>query len=467
MELSDFEKIKENWDAVLTNIKGEFVDEILDVSYKMWIQPLKPGYMKRDEDGNQILYIEVPDTAEFPGSVYQRLVSRKYTPYIRASIQIVTGVICRPEFYVRETAKKDPELINRPRQVAASTLVASSLNPRYTFDNFVVGKNNQFAHAVALAVAEAPGEAYNPLFIYGGVGLGKTHLMQSIAHSILQKNPETKILYVTSETFTNELIESIRNRDSYSTAQFRNKYRNIDVLLIDDIQFIIGKESTQEEFFHTFNALYEAKKQIIISSDKPPKDFATLEERLRSRFEWGVPVDIQSPDYETRVAILRKKEELDGFNIDNEVIQYIAANIRSNIRELEGSLNRIVAMSRLNNREINLEMAQEILKDMINPEDTPALTPDFIIQMVADHYGISEADLKGQKRNKEIAYPRQIAMYLCREMTDTSLQQIGSVLGNRDHSTVIHGLDKVSTDLKRNPELETQISALKKKINAH
>ena len=466
MELSDFEKIRKNWDAVLSYIKEEFIDEILEVSYNMWIQPLKPGYMKRDEDGTQVLFIEVPDTEEFPGEVYKRLVSRKYTPYIRAAVKIVTGVVCRPEFYVRESMKKEPELINRPQQVAASTLVASSLNPRYTFENFVVGKNNQFAHAVALAVAEAPGEAYNPLFIYGGVGLGKTHLMQSIAHSILQRNPETKILYVTSETFTNELIESIRNRDSYSTAQFRNKYRNIDVLLIDDIQFIIGKESTQEEFFHTFNALYEAKKQIIISSDKPPKDFATLEERLRSRFEWGVPVDIQSPDYETRVAILRKKEELDGINIDNEVLQYIASNIKSNIRELEGSLNKVVAMSKLDNREINVEMAQDVLKDIIDPGAKPEITPQFIIQAVAEHFNIPELDLVGQKRNKEIVYPRQVAMYLCREMTNAPLQQIGQCLGGRDHTTIIHGMEKISTEIKVKPDVESTISILKKKISA-
>ena len=469
MEQNIIDRIKSNWNEVLDYIRNEF--EIAEISFNIWISPLKPSYTEKDENGGTVLAIQVPDTQNLPAFVFRNMLTRKYAPYILVAIEEKTGIKCTGLKYVTDEGNQTQaqgKLIDPvQRKVDPATLSIANLNPRYTFDTFVVGQNNNIAHAASLAVAENPGGLYNPLFIYGGVGLGKTHLMQSIAHFVLQENPGAKIRYVTSEVFTNDLIDAIRSKNNYTTTEFRNKYRNNDVLLIDDIQFIIGKESTQEEFFHTFNTLYEAKKQIIISSDKPPKDFEMLEERLRSRFEWGLTVDIKPPDYETRMAILRKKEELDGFNIDNEVIQYIAANIRSNIRELEGSLNRIVAMSRLNNREINLEMAQEILKDMINPEDTPALTPDFIIQMVADHYGISEADLKGQKRNKEIAYPRQIAMYLCREMTDTSLQQIGSVLGNRDHSTVIHGLDKVSTDLKRNPELETQISALKKKINAH
>ena len=267
----------------------------------------------------------------------------------------------------------------------------------------------------SLAVAESPGEIYNPLFIYGGVGLGKTHLMHSIAHFILKNNPNAKILYVTSEKFTNELIDAIRNKNNFSTTEFREKYRNNDVLLIDDIQFIIGKESTQEEFFHTFNTLHEAKKQIIISSDKPPKDIETLEERLRSRFEWGLTVDIQSPDYETRMAILRKKEELEGYNIDNEVIKYIATNIKSNIRELEGALTKIVALSKLdNNREIDINLAEKALKDIIAPNSKKEITPESIIQVVADHFGITPLDISSQKRNKEVVFPRQIVMYLCR-----------------------------------------------------
>ncbi len=341
----------------------------------------------------------------------------------------------------------------------------ANLNPRYTFDTFVVGANNNLAHAASLAVAESPGEIYNPLFIYGGVGLGKTHLMHSIGHFILKNNPKAKILYVTSEKFTNELIDAIRNKNNISTTEFREKYRNNDVLLIDDIQFIIGKESTQEEFFHTFNALYEAKKQIIISSDKPPKEIETLEERLRSRFEWGLTVDIQSPDYETRMAILRKKEELEGYNIDNEVIKYIATHVKSNIRELEGALTKIVALSKLNKREITTDLAEEALKDLISPGGAREITPELIIQVVSEHFGITPADISSKKRNKEIVYPRQIAMYLCRTMTSTPLQGIGKCLGDRDHTTIIHGAEKITADLEKNESLRNTLEILKKKLS--
>ena len=341
----------------------------------------------------------------------------------------------------------------------------ANLNPRYTFYSFVVGANNNLAHAASLAVAESPGEIYNPLFIYGGVGLGKTHLMHSIGHFILKNNPQAKVLYVTSEKFTNELIDAIRNKNNISTTEFREKYRNNDILLIDDIQFIIGKESTQEEFFHTFNSLYEAKKQIIISSDKPPKEIETLEERLRSRFEWGLTVDIQSPDYETRMAILRKKEELEGYNIDNEVIKYIATNVKSNIRELEGALTKIVALSKLNKQEITIELAEEALKDLISPNETKEVTPELIIQVVADHFGITPLDISSQKRNKEVVFPRQIVMFLCRSMTDTPLQAIGKYLGGRDHTTIIHGYEKIGADMDKNESLRNTIEILKKKIN--
>ena len=336
---------------------------------------------------------------------------------------------------------------NTPGDVSQTALQNANLNPRYTFDTFVVGANNNLAHAAALAVAESPGEVYNPLFIYGGVGLGKTHLMHSIAHFILKNNPEAKILYVTSEKFTNELIDAIRNKNNISTTEFREKYRNNDVLLIDDIQFIIGKESTQEEFFHTFNTLYEAKKQIIISSDKPPKEIETLEERLRSRFEWGLTVDIQSPDYETRMAIL-------------------ATNIKSNIRELEGALTKIVALSKLDhNKEINIALAEEALKDIISPNAERKVTPELIIQVVADHFGITPLDISSQKRNKEVVYPRQIVMYLCQSMTGASLQEIGRYLGGRDHTTIIHGREKIAADLKTNENLANTIEILKKKLS--
>ena len=370
------------------------------------------------------------------------------------------------EDIVPEPAASNQLIQNNTNTVSPATLQNANLNPKYTFDTFVVGANNNLAHAASLAVAESPGEIYNPLFIYGGVGLGKTHLMHSIANFILKNNPKAKILYVTSEKFTNELIDAIRNKNNISTTEFREKYRNNDVLLIDDIQFIIGKESTQEEFFHTFNALHEAKKQIIISSDKPPKEIETLEERLRSRFEWGLTVDIQSPDYETRMAILRKKEEMEGYNIDNEVIKYIATNIKSNIRELEGALTKIVALSKLEkNREIDIELAEKALKDIIAPGDKQEVTPEFIIQIVADHFNLTPLDIMSAKRSKEIVYPRQIVMYLCRTMTETGLQNIGKALGGRDHTTILHGIKTISADLEKNPSLQNTIDILKKKIS--
>ena len=344
----------------------------------------------------------------------------------------------------------------------------SALNPNYTFDTFVVGNNNKLAYAASLAVAESPGEVYNPLFLYGGVGLGKTHLMHSIAHFIQTNNPSMKVLYVSSEIFTNELIDSIRNGNNSSMNKFRDKYRNIDVLLIDDIQFIIGKESTQEEFFHTFNNLHLAGKQIIISSDKPPKDMETLEARLRTRFEWGMIADISSPDYETRMAILRKKEELDGlekYHIPDEVMQYIANNIKSNIRELEGSLNKLIALSNLENKPIDIPLAAEALKDMISPDDNRAVSPELIIEVVSEHFNVPVAELKGKKRNAEIVLPRQIVMYLCRNMTDTPLKSIGALLGGKDHASISHGVKKIEQDMKTDEALNNTINIIRKKIN--
>ena len=354
------EQLIQQWDDILLHLKEEH--ELLDVSYRTWLLPLKVYSVEGSvvtilaPDANMITYIR-----------------RKYGLILQVTIEEMTGFECTVDFITEDTikdrdnAKSEKQLIQtNALDVSQTAIQTANLNPRYTFDTFVVGANNNLAHAAALAVAESPGEVYNPLFIYGGVGLGKTHLMHSIAHFILKNRKDAKILYVTSEKFTNELIDAIRNKNNISTTEFREKYRNNDVLLIDDIQFIIGKESTQEEFFHTFNTLYESKKQIIISSDKPPKDIETLEERLRSRFEWGLTVDIQSPDYETRMAILRKKEELEGYNIDNEVIKYIATNIKSNIRELEGALTKIVALSKLDhNKDIDFALAEEALKDII------------------------------------------------------------------------------------------------------
>jgi chromosomal replication initiator protein len=364
--------------------------------------------------------------------------------------------------FILQSQIDSAEKIAEPVVAKKKNNAPNFLNGRYTFDTFVVGGNNEFARAAALAVAENPGEIYNPLFIYGGVGLGKTHLMHSIAHFVLSQNPDTKVLYVTSEKFTNELIESIQKN---TTNQFRDKYRLIDILLIDDIQFIIGKERTQEEFFHTFNTLHESKKQIIISSDRPPKEMLTLEDRLRSRFEHGLLADIQSPDYETRMAILRKKEELDGLSIDEEVLRYIATNIKSNIRELEGALTKIVAFSRLKKRELNLLLAEEALQDIISPNEKKVITGEFIVEVVSEHYNLTPAEIYSKDKSRNISYPRQIVMYLCRKLTDLSVTEIGKILGNRDHSTVLHGYDKVATDMEKDASLHNTIDVLVKKIN--
>lgn len=443
--------IEESWEEILYHVMIEH--DVSAISFDTWLKPLKIHSFK-----DNILTILANDP------MIITYVQKKYALPIRVSIAEITGINCELEFILPEKAKqKEAEEILTQKMNA--NLEKANLNPRYTFHTFVVGKNNNFAHAASLAVAESPGEIYNPLFIYGGVGLGKTHLMHSIAHFILEKDPEKKVLYVTSETFTNEVIENIRSGNNTAMSKFREKYRNIDVLLIDDIQFIIGKESTQEEFFHTFNELHGSGKQIIISSDKPPKEMNTLEERLKSRFEWGLIADISSPDYETRMAILRKREELDGYSIDDEVIQYIATHVKSNIRELEGALNIVVAFGNLNKREINLDSAKEALKNIISPNAKRVITPEFIMNTVCEHYHVSEADLKGKKRNAEIVLPRQVFMYLCREMTQTQYKEIGNLLGGKDHSTVMHGCDKIENDLKYSENMRNTMDILIKKIN--
>ena len=345
-------------------------------------------------------------------------------------------------------------------------------NEQFTFENFIVGPSNRFAYAAAKAVASDPGSKlsngagfsnYNPLFIYGNSGLGKTHLLNAICHEIERNFPEMTIMYVRAEQFANEFYQALQNK---TIDDFHSKYRdNIDVLLIDDIQFIIGKESTQEEFFHTFNALHGAKKQIVISSDKPPKDMEILEDRLRSRFEWGLIVDISSPDYETRMAILRKKEELDGYKIDNEVIEYIARNVKSNIRELEGSLNKIMAYANLEKSEINLALAEKVLKDIISPNEKRVITPELITDIVAEHFDLTPEDIIGNKRNSKVVFPRQIVMYLCRHMTEATLKIIGQYLGGRDHTTIMNGINKIEAELKTSESTREVIDILKKKIN--
>mgnify|MGYP000395654317 CR=1 FL=1 len=452
------EKIKEKWDEILLHIKEEH--ELTDVSFKTWLLPTQPYSMK---DGT--LQILVPDV-QFLGYI-----KKKYGLLIQITIEELTGIECEVDFVTIEQVDEPQKetdkshLINRPSEVSRKLIQDANLNPRYTFDTFVVGANNNLAHAASLAVAESPGEIYNPLFIYGGVGLGKTHLMHSIGHFILKNNPKAKVLYVTSEKFTNELIDAIRNKNNITTTEFREKYRNIDVLLIDDVQFIIGKESTQEEFFHTFNTLHGANKQIILSSDRPPKDMDILEDRIRSRFEWGLLADIQSPDYETRIAILRKKQELDGYSVSDDVIEYIASNIKSNIRELEGALNKIIAYANLEKREINIDLAEQVLRDIISPNEKKVITPEFIIDTVADHFDITPSDIVGSKRSSKIVFPRQIAMYLCREMLDAPLTGIGKMMGDRDHTTVMHGIEKIEKEMSAKDSVRNTVDILKKKIN--
>ena len=449
--------IREKWEEILYTVKVEH--ELSDISFKTWLRPLQVHSIS-----DHVVTILVP--SEQMGVDY---INKKYMFPIKVAIAEITGTEYDIEFILPEQAKRreqqEKNSSNLNNVKLNTTLERANLNPKYTFDTFVVGNNNKFAHAAALAVAESPGKMYNPLFIYGGAGLGKTHLMHSIAHFILSEDPSKKVIYVTSEAFTNELIEAIRNGNNTVISSFREQYRSVDVLLIDDIQFIIGKESTQEEFFHTFNELHGNKKQIIISSDKPPKEIKTLEARLRSRFEWGILADISSPDYETRMAILHKKEEMDGYNIDNEVIEYIATNIKSNIRELEGALNKLIALSHLENREITVELAEEALKDIISPDQKKEITPQLIIDTVAEHFNISPTDICSNKRNSEIVVPRQIVMYLCRNMIDIPLKSIGTYIGKRDHSTIIHGINKIETELKNSETLRNTVDIIKKKIN--
>lgn len=336
------------------------------------------------------------------------------------------------------------------------------LNPKYTFDTFVIGGGNRLAHAASLAVAEAPGRAYNPLFLYGGVGLGKTHLLHAIAQTGLARNSRIRVVYVGTETFATELINSIRDR---TTVEFKNKYRNVDILLVDDVQFLAGKESSQEEFFHTFNALYESDRQIVLSSDRPPKDIPTLEERLRSRFEWGLISDIQPPDLETRIAILSKKAQMDRLRIPDEVLHFIAERFDTNIRELEGALIRLVAHASFYRREIDAELAADALREVLPPRRSRAISVRLIQDLVAEHYGLDSKEMMIRLRTRQVALARQVAMYLCRELTDLSLPRIGQEFGGRDHTTVLHAHEKISRELQSDAELRQTVQFLRKRIS--
>ena len=458
------EVVEEKWADILENVHQEY--EVSDVAFKAWLKPLTIFQI----EGNTISIL-VPN-----GQMAIEYIQKKYTIQLKVAIAEMTGVEYELEYITPEQArenrlrtanqakKKETEEEIPPK--ARLALEEAGLNPRYTFDTFVVGENNRFAYAAAVAIAEAPGKVYNPFFIYGGSGLGKTHLMHSIAHHIITTQPDKIVRYVSSEVFTNELISALKNSNNVSMLNaFRHKYRNIDVLLIDDIQFIIGKDATQNEFFHTFNDLFDQSKQIIISSHRPPKEFDALDDRLKNRLAWGLQADVKKPDYETRMAILQKKAETEGYQVDNEVLQYIATNIKSNIRELEGALIKLIAFSRLDHgRPIDIQLAKDALRDLISPEEGQPITADTIIDIVSEHFGITRADILSKKRNAEIAQPRQIVMYLCREMLDLPYKSIGKVLA-RDHSTVMHGITAVEDEMSQYPDMQRTIDVLKRKIN--
>jgi len=436
------------------NCKEQLKNILGETSFNTWIAPL--GVKKI---GQQSLTLEAPD------AFFKNWLETNYLAQIQETLQQVSQKNFEVVFEV------NPNLLQHKTNKIFKTIQKTfreepqdslRLNPRFCFDSFIVGSSNRMAHAAALAVANAPGKSYNPLFIYGGVGLGKTHIMQSVAQHILSAKQGRKVKYTSSEKFTNELIFSIRNR---ATEKFRQKYREIDVLLIDDIQFLAGKEAAQEEFFHTFNVLYDYHKQIVVSSDKPPKEIPRLEERLVSRFNWGLVVDIRPPDFETRVAILEKKLEKDPIKIDSDVIHFIAGNISTNIRELEGALVRIIAYSSIEGKSIDLELAKEVLKDMVK-EIYKRITPETIIKSVGGYFNTPIEDLKRNKRNKNVVLPRQIAMYLIRELTDLSLPEIGGVFGSKHHTTILYAYKKVKNEIKKDEKVKLIINNLRQEIKS-
>ncbi len=442
--------LQQIWDNSLELIKSE----LTEVSFNTWLGSIEPISINNE---NLIL--------STPNDFNKQILEDRYLILIKNAVKQVTSQEYNIKIVIPgelNSLKNDPNTKNiNDDKIEIETITTSFLNPKYVFSEFVIGTSNRFAHAASLAVAESPATAYNPLFIYGGVGLGKTHLMHAIGHYVKNQNKNANIIYVTSEKFTNDLINSIKDDKN---VEFRNKYRKADILLIDDIQFIAGKERTQEEFFHTFNTLHESNKQIILSSDRPPKEIPTLEARLRSRFEWGLITDIQAPDYETRVAILQKKGEKDNIDIPNEVYTFIAAKIKSNIRELEGALIRVVAYSSLTNRNVSIELANEALKDIISNNKPKKVTVNLIIGVICKNYNLTPKELVSKRRSRNISFPRQIAMYICRELTDLSLPKIGEEFGGRDHTTVIHAKDKIYNQIKDDPDFSNTVKNLIKEI---
>ena len=450
--------ISDNWNLIKETIRSEY--ELSDISYSTWIEPLKLNKVEDDR-----VYIIIPLDQQHALDY----ISKKYKSFFQVTISEMMNKTYDISFILEKEIESEKGLDNISKKPVYNIMYENAnLNPKYKFNTFVVGSNNKFAHSAALAVAETPGGAYNPLFIYGGAGLGKTHLMHSIGHFILEENPDRKVLYVTSEQFTNEVIESIRSGNAAAMTKLREKYRTVDVFMIDAVQFIIGKESTQEEFFHTFNVLHDAGKQIVLSSDRPPKEMETLEERFRSRFEWGLIADIQTPDYETRVAILQKNAEIYEKKIDNYILEYIADNIQSNIRELEGAFNKIIAFSKINKIQLDnltLEHAEEALKDIISPSNNKEVTGEYIIKVVAEHFDVTVDDITSKKRNSEFVEPRQVVMFLCKNMTNNSLASIGKLLNKKDHTTIIHGIRKIEDEMKVNEELRNKVNIIKNIIS--
>ena len=451
-------QVNQDYSLLFENIKQKVCDEmqLSIVAFQTWIEPMK--FYKVEDD---TFYIEIPSEK----AQLINYLTKNYKDIFHVCISDATD----HDYKVKFIIKKDEDNLIPSVNSSTNTDLYKQANlvSKYTFENFVVGSNNSFAHSAALAVAENPGEDFNPLFIYGESGLGKTHLMHSIGHYIIDHYPDKKVLYVDSEIFTNDVIEGIRSGNSSAMNRLRDKYRTLDVLLIDDIQFIIGKESTQEEFFHTFNTLYNKGKAIIISSDKPPKQMETLDERYTSRFGQGLQADIQPPGYETKAAILLMLNENYKntiYAVPQDVIEYIATNVNSNIRDLEGAFNKIIYIEKLNKKTITLEMAEEGLKDIIFPNAPKMVTPQIIIQVVADHYGIRAEDITSKKRTAEIVVPRQVVMYLCRELTDISLKNIAKVLDKKDHSTIINGITKIQDEINNNSDFAAQINVIKKKI---
>ena len=451
----EMDDLKANWTNIKEIVRREY--NLSDISYHTWVEPLEFHNIEND-----VVNIIIPSDQAHA----LNYISSKYKSYFQVTITEMFNHNYDVSFLLEKDVKgrELPESASSAGSVYLMNYESANLNSKYKFDTFVVGSNNKFAHSASLAVAESPGETYNPLYLYGGPGLGKTHLMHSIGHFILEQNPDMKVLYVTSEEFTNEVIESIRSGNAASMTKLREKYRTVDVLMVDDVQFIIGKESTQEEFFHTFNVLHGAHKQIILSSDKPPKEMETLDERFRSRFEWGLIADIQPPDYETRMAILRKYAENYERQIDEEIFKYIATNVKSNIRELEGAFNKIIAFAKLNKVDLTLSLAEEALKDVIYPNKAKEITPSLIINVVAEHFGVKPEDITSKKRNSEFVQPRQVVMYLCRELTDTSFTNIGKLLGKKDHTTIIHGVNKIAAEINTNEDLRNKVDIITKKI---